>query len=185
MAMCKNAYNTLCGLSHGQIFQPFVPMSEPHPSAKRKSDTNYYEQRSYVESPAKRRQSAAEMKVAGRELAPKPSNGSPGPMGAAPGKVPKKRGRPSKADVERTKQEAIAKGVIMAPDPVSTMSPKIALEGYSSYPIAPAPPMATTGTFYDPTQRSTPDRDTSQPALQSKDSPGKTKRKPAPKPKVS
>lgn len=192
MAMCKQAFDNLCRQRQPQPFQPFSQISEPYSSVKRKSgmefhSASYEQQRPYVEPAAKRRQSAAEPKVAGRELAPKPSNGSPGPMGAVPGKVPKKRGRPSKADQERQRQEAIAKGGIMAPAtaiPFSTASPKAHAEEYNiNYP-APTPTAMTTGTFYDPTQLSPPDGDTSQSTPQSRDSPGKTKRKPAPKPKV-
>lgn len=185
MAMVKNAFEVLFRPSQSQTFQtiPHIPISQS--SNKRKSGPEVYEQRSMLDPPpAKRRQSAVETKSLARELAPKPSNGSPGPTGSMTGKTPKKRGRPSKADVERNKAEAIAKGVIMAPmTTIPTGSPKLPVEEASGYaPIAPNPPMPMTGTFYDPTLKTSSETDAAE--MHPGDSPGKKKRKPPVKPKV-
>lgn len=184
MAMVKKAFEVLFRPSQSQTFQtiPHIPISQT--SNKRKSGPEVYDQRSMHDPPAKRRQSAVETKSLARELAPKPSNGSPGPTGSIAGKTPKKRGRPSKADVERNKAEAIAKGVIMAPImTIPTGSPKIPGEEAGGYAaIAPNPPMAMTGTFYDPTIKSSSETEIAE--MHQGDSPGKKKRKPPVKPKV-
>jgi hypothetical protein len=70
----------------------------------------------------KRRQSSTN--IIARELQPKPaSNGSPIPLVTPPaGTHIKKRGRPSKADVEQRQAEAIARGEVLPPP--KTPAPK-------------------------------------------------------------
>jgi hypothetical protein len=68
----------------------------------------------------KRRQSGVETVTSARDIRPKPtsSNGSPHPFSSLPGQsaVPtKKRGRPSKADVEERQREAILRGEVLPP----------------------------------------------------------------------
>jgi hypothetical protein len=185
MAMCKKAFEMLHRPSQTPTFQA-IPHVAPGAqiSNKRKAGPESNDQRTMTDPVPKRRQSTTETKSGTREIAPKPSNGSPGPVGSMTGKIPKKRGRPSKADVERNKQEAIAKGVIMAPIiTLSTGSPQRPPDDTSGYaPIAPTPLTSTTGTFYDPTVRSTsePESQESQPG----DAAGKKKRRPPIKQKV-
>ncbi|KAJ5038420.1 uncharacterized protein L3040_007282 [Drepanopeziza brunnea f. sp. 'multigermtubi'] len=113
-------------------------------------------------SDPKRRQSNDPVPTA-RDIRPKPppSNGSPLTMGSFHPSEPKKRGRPSKKDVERKQAEAIARGDIIPP---ATTTP---LLGYASHnneagtsnyaPILPTPPSMTPAHVYGPTQ-STPMR---------------------------
>jgi hypothetical protein len=79
----------------------------------------------------KRRQSGQDnppMSASARDIRPKPTsaNGSPLPFSSAPlptaTQPPKKRGRPSKADVEQRQAEAIARGEVLQPS--RTMTPK-------------------------------------------------------------
>jgi hypothetical protein len=185
VTMCKNAFSILFRPSQPPPpFHPIPHLPGPITTNKRKSGAEIYDPRAYVEPPTKRRQSIIETKPGARELAPKPSNGSPSPMGSVPGKVAKKRGRPSKADVERNKAEAIAKGVIMAPTmTMATPSPQGAPDEVGSYSnLAPNLPTASKGTFYDPTLKGTFEVESPRPYPG--DSPGKKKRKPPAKPKV-
>jgi hypothetical protein len=79
----------------------------------------------------KRRQSGQDnppMSASARDIRPKPTsaNGSPLPFSSVPLPIatqpPKKRGRPSKADVELRQQEAIARGEVLPPS--RTLTPK-------------------------------------------------------------
>lgn len=85
-------------------------------STKRKSGPENLEPSSAAPTP-KRRQSGADSIGLTRSIQPKPSsNGSPqsfSPLVA--GQQPKKRGRPSKADVEARNAEAIARGEVIPP----------------------------------------------------------------------
>ncbi|KAL2074302.1 hypothetical protein VTL71DRAFT_8080 [Oculimacula yallundae] len=106
--------------SQNQIQSPtqshLIPISSVTSSAvKRKSTSGSFE--SYSPGPAqKRRQSSADPVTTARhrDIHPKPSNtGSPLSQAPFPTSEPKKRGRPSKKDVERKQQEAIARGEVL------------------------------------------------------------------------
>jgi len=95
----------------------------------------------------KRRKSGTETPTIARDILPKPSNGSPMSMTtSSPATVSqKKRGRPSKADVERKQREAIERGDIIPPAPVA--APPAGQQGqeevrsgnFAPIMIAPAP----------------------------------------------
>lgn len=86
----------------------------------------------------KRRQSGVELVTSARDIRPKPtsSNGSPLMFPALPGQVTvpaKKRGRPSKADVEERQREAILRGEVLPP-PKTTAPKGGAKQGISGEP---------------------------------------------------
>lgn len=162
-----------------------LSLSVPHNPNKRKSAPEIYTQQPSAESASKRRQSGVEIIPGARELAPKPSNGSPSPMGALPGKPLKKRGRPSKADQERKHAEAIARGEVIAPTMTTQMgtfqAPSEEPSGYA--PIAPSPSMVAPATTYESHLKEAGESEVKQ--TPPGDSPGKKKRKPPPRARVS
>ncbi|KAG0652404.1 hypothetical protein D0Z07_1390 [Hyphodiscus hymeniophilus] len=102
---CINFWDTLRG---GHVSASLPPHSAP--DRKRKSDG--LEPLQIAPQP-KRRQSGAETMI---RIQPKPSsNGSPHAFSTLPATQPKKRGRPSKADIEARNAKAIARGEIIAP----------------------------------------------------------------------
>lgn len=97
------------------------------------------------------RKSGAETPTLTRELLPKtvdPNGGSPmSTMASSPAATTsqKKRGRPSKADVERKQREAIARGEVIPPGPQTSSQAGMlgqddSRPGYSPVTILPAPP---------------------------------------------
>ncbi|EKD20270.1 AT hook domain-containing protein [Drepanopeziza brunnea f. sp. 'multigermtubi' MB_m1] len=168
LKQCKDAFEALRPSPPTQMYQ-FQAHSQSLPALspiiasagiKRKSP-GQLELFSPASDP-KRRQSNDPVPTA-RDIRPKPppSNGSPLTMGSFHPSEPKKRGRPSKKDVERKQAEAIARGDIIPP---ATTTP---LLGYASHnneagtsnyaPILPTPPSMTPAHVYGPTQ-STPMR---------------------------
>jgi len=146
----------------------------------------------------KRRQSGVETVPPARDIRPKPtsSNGSPHPFSALPGQPPapaKKRGRPSKADVEERNREAIARGEVLPPP--KAMTPKGGKQpvtgepssaGYAAIaPMVTAPPEQSGGVQYQAGPIEAGMTTTAAPTAPG-DSPGKRKRaRPAPRqPKV-
>ena len=84
----------------------------PAPERKRKSAPEALESLQAAPQP-KRRQSGADTMI---RIQPKPSsNGSPLSFTTPPATQPKKRGRPSKADVEARNAAAIARGEVIPP----------------------------------------------------------------------
>ncbi|KAI9050185.1 hypothetical protein LZ554_006326 [Drepanopeziza brunnea f. sp. 'monogermtubi'] len=169
LKQCKDAFEALRPSPPTQVYQ-FQAHSQSLPALspiiasagiKRKSP-GHLELFSPASDP-KRRQSNDPVPTA-RDIRPKPppSNGSPLSMGSFHPSEPKKRGRPSKKDVERKQAEAIARGDIIPP---ATTTP---LLGYASHnnevgmsnyaPILPTPPSMTPAHVYGPTQ-STPMRE--------------------------
>jgi len=130
--------------SHGQSLNQSQSHNLPVPSAssgiKRKSAPGAMEPfASAAGPPAKRRQSSGDPVSITRDIRPKPSNGSPLSMTSFPTQEPKKRGRPSKKDVERKQQEAIARGDIIPPAPsmgYQMPGEEVSVAGYA--PIRPA-----------------------------------------------
>lgn len=95
------------------------------------------------------RKSGAETPTLARDLLPKPANPNGGsPMSTMASSPPatasqKKRGRPSKADVERKQREAIERGEIITPaaqSPAGMPGPDDSRSGYAPVSILPAPP---------------------------------------------
>jgi hypothetical protein len=73
--------------------------------------------------PPKRRQSGDTTIGAQRVIQPKPSSNGQSPLSfssAQPGQQPKKRGRPSKAEVEARNAELVARGEVIPPSKAST-----------------------------------------------------------------
>jgi hypothetical protein len=101
------------GPSFAPSFAP--PAAASGSSSKRKSAPDNLDTTSAGPS-QKRRQSGSDA-IAARTIQPKPaSNGSPQSFSPlASGQQPKKRGRPSKADVEARNAEAIARGEVIPP----------------------------------------------------------------------
>lgn len=136
---------------HSQSFPG--PISLARPTTKRKSIPDSLEP---AVSSAKRRQSDMT-----QHILPKPSNGSPGFNPSQSTIQPKKRGRPSKADVEQRQAAAIARGDIIAPPKPATPMPEALPAGESAStpiyaaiapmlsPRPPASPMTPT-TFVNP-----------------------------------
>lgn len=133
------------------------------------------------------------MVSAARDILPKPTsaNGSPLPFSPLPGPpppVPKKRGRPSKADVELRQQEAIARGEVLPPSATTgtrTLTPKPpfkqATRDEPSRGLTVLAPMTGTGPSTDHSMGA---HYQTEPSMV--DSPGRKKRQRAPvKPKVS
>lgn len=131
----------------------------------------------------------------GPVLAPRPSNGSgsPGMQALPPSTAPssgKKRGRPSKLEVERKQREAIERGEIIPSGSVAVSQGADGSRpgGFAPVTIAPAPAIRSPRSVMTPTQLSSPQvADEPGPSMPpSVEAPGK-KRKPRqpPKPKVS
>jgi len=103
------------------------PSSAPPSSSKRKLASEPFES-SLGSSAPKRRQSGPDTIAVGRTIQPKPTSaptGSPQSFSPSlPGQTgpQKKRGRPSKADIERRNRDALRKGEILAP--LSEPTPK-------------------------------------------------------------
>jgi hypothetical protein len=104
-----NVWNTLRGASSSSVSSLPAPPTE----RKRKSAPEALEPSQAAPQP-KRRQSGADNMI---RIQPKPSsNGSPLSFSTPPTtQQPKKRGRPSKADVEARNAAAIARGEVIAP----------------------------------------------------------------------
>jgi hypothetical protein len=145
----------------------------------------------------KRRQSGAETLPSARDIRPKPtsSNGSPHPFSALPGQPAapaKKRGRPSKADVEERNREAIARGEVLPPPKAITpkggkqpITGEPSSAGYAAIaPMGTAPPEQMAGAQYQSGPVEAGMTATVAPAAPG-DSPGKKKRvRAAPRSKV-
>ncbi|KAG4431690.1 hypothetical protein IFR05_012835 [Cadophora sp. M221] len=158
-----------------------VPMSSVASSGiKRKSAPGTLEVFSSG-PPPKRRQSSGDPVVIARDIRPKPSNGSPlsSMTTSFPTPEPKKRGRPSKKDVERKQQEAIARGDILPPAPSMTTyqvpGEDVSVSGYATILPAVAPALHYAPSSGTPVERDIPE---------SAGSPGK-KRRPKATPKAS
>lgn len=115
---------------------PTLPL--PNLSHKRKSAPEHLEPLMTAPQP-KRRPSGAESLPSARDIRPKPtsSNGSPNPFStfqsASPPVPSKKRGRPSKEDVEKRNREAIARGeVLPPPKAITPKGGKLPISGESS-----------------------------------------------------
>lgn len=122
MQSCIDTFEMLRSGQHAH----FSALPLPNPSHKRKSAPEHLEPLMTNPQP-KRRQSGVETLTSARDIRPKPtsSNGSPHPFSSFSGQsaVPtKKRGRPSKADVEERQREAILRGEVLPPP--KTMAPK-------------------------------------------------------------
>ncbi len=151
---------------------------------KRKSPGNL---EPFSAAPAPKRRQSSDLVPAGRDIRPKPagSNGSPLSMTSFPTTEPKKRGRPSKKDVERKQAEAMARGDILAPVTSTPLSgygvqgEEVNISGYP--PILPTPPALGPSPIYGqstgtPVEKGTPESTAG--------SPGK-KRRPKATPKTS
>ena len=148
-------------------------MSNPPPQNKRKPPPESLDP-STAGPPAKRRTSGADSMIA-RDILPKPASnhGSPSFNPSQPTAAPKKRGRPSKAAVERRQAEAIARGEVIPP---KTLTPKPekqgGVESVGGYP--PIAPMGFPGPASErPPQASFESRPYASPV---EGSPGKKKR---------
>ncbi|KAG9232518.1 hypothetical protein BJ875DRAFT_485986 [Amylocarpus encephaloides] len=186
LASCIDAYESMRSAPQPSPYSSLPPQST---SSKRKSGS---ELEHLMTAPSsKRRQSGQDnLPSSTRDIRPKPTsaNGSPLPFNTLPGPPPpqpKKRGRPSKADVELRQQEAIARGEVLPPPRVITpkvlkqaqpQSQEASRSGFAMIaPMAPAKPTMGSGMGGGPFQ-STP--------LEPEDSPGKKKRaRQPPKPK--
>ncbi|KAH9216578.1 hypothetical protein DL95DRAFT_118718 [Leptodontidium sp. 2 PMI_412] len=157
-----------------------VPMSSVASSGiKRKSGPGTLEVLSSG-PPPKRRQSSGDPVIIARDIRPKPSNGSPLSMTPSfPTPEPKKRGRPSKKDVERKQQEAIARGDILPPAPSMTTY-QVPGEDVSGSSYATILPAVAPALHYAPSPGIPIERD----IPESAGSPGK-KRRPKAAPKAS
>jgi hypothetical protein len=147
---------------------------------------------------SKRRKSGTETPTA-RDILPKPSNGSGSPLTmTTPSPATsnqKKRGRPSKADVERKQREAIERGDIIPPAPAAA-SPaglqgqeEVRLGGFAPIMIAPAPapvPARSPQAAMTPGHVLSPQMSMEQvpPVTMSTDTAKKRRARPPPKPKV-
>ena len=145
MNQCRIAFENL------RTSQPHASSSLPPPSSSHKRKSGAAELLDPLSaSPApKRRQSGTN--IITRELQPKPaSNGSPVSfVTPSTGATTKKRGRPSKADVEQRQAEAIARGEVLPPP--KTPAPKggrassgvaeVSTSGFAA--IAPTPTMGS------------------------------------------
>ncbi|KAH7418502.1 hypothetical protein BKA64DRAFT_200807 [Cadophora sp. MPI-SDFR-AT-0126] len=195
LKQCKDAFESLRFSPPAPIFQPHLQSQShghsqsqsqshnlPVPSAssgiKRKSAPGAMEPFSPAAGPpAKRRQSSGDPVSTARDIRPKPSNGSPLSMTSFPTQEPKKRGRPSKKDVERKQQEAIARGDILPP--VSSMGYQMQGEEVSVSGYAPILPAVTPTLQYAPSPGIPIERE----IPESAGSPGK-KRRPKATPKA-
>ncbi|KAH7360842.1 hypothetical protein BKA65DRAFT_547556 [Rhexocercosporidium sp. MPI-PUGE-AT-0058] len=155
LKQCKDVFESLRPSHPAPVFPPHVqnqsqiqshnlPISSaPSPGIKRKSTSGTLEAFSSGPAP-KRRQSSSDPVIPARDrtIRPKPLNGSPLSIAASfPTPEPKKRGRPSKKDVERKQQEAIARGDIIPPGPSMTSyqvsGEEVSVPGYAT--IRPQP----------------------------------------------
>jgi hypothetical protein len=150
------------------------------------------------------RKSGVETPTLARDLLPKPANPNPNggsPMSTMASSPPtttsqKKRGRPSKADVERKQREAIERGEIITPasqSPAGMPGPDDSRSGYAPVTILPAPPgpretaMGSMSSNLSPRAGSFPQMGMGHdpPASIGAEPPGKKRRpRPPPKPKV-
>lgn len=148
------------------------------------------------------RKSGAETPTLARDLLPKPANPNGGsPMSTMASSPPtttsqKKRGRPSKADVERKQREAIERGEIITPasqSPAGMPGPDDSRSGHAPVTILPAPPgpreraMGSMPSNLSPRAGSFPQMGMGHdpPASIGPEAPGKKRRpRPPPKPKV-
>jgi hypothetical protein len=143
----------------------------------------------------KKRKSGAETPTLARDLLPKPttSNGPQMPtMTSSPAPTSqKKRGRPSKADVERKQREAIERGDIIPP--ASVASSPAGLQGQDDRPgatpvmILPAPSTRNPQSVVTPGHMLSPQMGVEHPPTptMSGEAPGKKRKpRPTPKPKV-
>lgn len=108
-----------------EAFESLTSTTPSTSSNKRKSTSQFFEP--FTDSSRKRRQSGIDTITAARNIQPKPAaNGSPFSSGQALStSVPKKRGRPSKADIEARQAEAAARGEILpVPAPKTPSSAK-------------------------------------------------------------
>ncbi|KAI6715746.1 hypothetical protein PZA11_002458 [Diplocarpon coronariae] len=124
---------------HSQNQSHPIP-STPIVSLKRKSLGNF--EPFFSTAPAPKRRQSGDPISATRDIRPKPptSNGSPLSMTSFPTSEPKKRGRPSKKDVERKQAEAIARGDIIPPATVMPVGYAACEDFGSGYaPILPTP----------------------------------------------
>ncbi|KAF4629839.1 hypothetical protein G7Y89_g8306 [Cudoniella acicularis] len=113
---CIEAYDSL--IQSGQP-SPYSSLSLPSTSQKRKSRSDSLEHL-MTGPPPKWRQSGTESISSARNIRPKPfsSGSSPPPFSSLPGPPatqPRKRGRPSKLDIELRQAEAIARGEVLPP----------------------------------------------------------------------
>ncbi|RDL39327.1 uncharacterized protein BP5553_03667 [Venustampulla echinocandica] len=152
---CIDAYEALRNGLAGR-HSPYPILALPSTSNKRKSAPESLEHILTAPSP-KRRQSGVETLSSARDIRPKPpsSNGSPLPLTSLvgpPAPQPKKRGRPSKADVELRQQEAIARGEVLPPSKILTpKAPKQVVGQQSSTAgFTVIAPMTTAGPPTDP-----------------------------------
>ncbi|KAK0129553.1 hypothetical protein ONS96_000118 [Cadophora gregata f. sp. sojae] len=156
LKQCKDAFESLRFSPSAPMFQPHIQsqshgqsqshnLAVPNLSAtssgiKRKSAPGAMEPFFPAAGPpAKRRQSSGDPVSIARDIRPKPSNGSPLSTTSFPTQEPKKRGRPSKKDVERKQQEAIARGDILPPATsmgYQMQGEEVSVPGYA--PIRPA-----------------------------------------------
>jgi hypothetical protein len=142
---------------------------------------------------SKRRKSGTEAPTT-HNILPKPSNGSGSPLAmTTPSPATsnqKKRGRPSKANVERKQREAIERGHIIPPDlavasPAGLQGQDIRLGGFA--PIMPAPiPARNPQAAMAPGHILSPQMGMEQvpPVIMSADTGKKRRARPPPKPKV-
>ena len=204
LAQCKATFESLRQSLYppGQLPTPqHHPQQPPHtfnpvyPSAphKRPSMNTGPEQ---TDRDSKRRKSGTQTPTSaypshGPVLAPRPSNGgSPGLQSMPPSSAPssgKKRGRPSKLEVERKQREAIERGEIIPSGSVAVSQGQEGARPGSFAPvtIAPAPAIRSPRSVMTPTQMSSSQVvDEQGPSMTtSTEAPGK-KRKPRQTPKL-
>lgn len=119
MKSCIDAFDALRSQSPPSSYSHPQPSSAPASSSKRKLVPESFDSSTGSSAP-KRRQSGPDSITVARIIQPKPPSGaigSPQPFSPPlPGQsVPqKKRGRPSKADIERRNRDALRKGEILA-----------------------------------------------------------------------
>lgn len=134
---------------------PSSSLPVPAPERKRKSAPEGLEPFQAAPQP-KRRQSGADTMI---RIQPKPSsNGSPLSFSTPAATQPKKRGRPSKADVEARNAAAIARGEVIPPPRINAARESIGGEANAEATISSAgfgglasiAPMAASGPLSEP-----------------------------------
>lgn len=192
LSQCKGAFDSLRHLPRPPSQLP-TPQPQPQPfhtpNPVFTSAPNKRQSMTIMPGPdTKRRKSGAETPTSSHMMiAPKPSNGS---QMAAMTSTPttnsnqKKRGRPSKADVERKQKEAIERGEVILPSPAAS-SPSViqGQEGVRSGSFAPvtialAPPGPSPQAVMTPAQLSSPQMATEGQSMAVSGETGAKRRKP-------
>ncbi|PMD66571.1 uncharacterized protein K444DRAFT_121359 [Hyaloscypha bicolor E] len=155
LLQCKHAFNSLQHGPSSQLStpQPFTQTFLNPPPVYSSSSGGKRQSMNMPPGPGpdqkRPRKSGAETPTLARDLLPKPANPNGGsPMSTMASSPPattsqKKRGRPSKADVERKQREAIERGEIITPaaqSPAGMPGPDDSRSGYAPVSILPAPP---------------------------------------------